>query len=168
MTFTRSMTAPPPSRRLPRRCAGWVTTSKKWATAGSCWSDSWPDRRSSSSTSRKARESAGHATGRFVYSLEVKRDFRRLVRYECPPRFSPAVVAAVEKAALTAFRALGCRDFARIDFRLRDGIPHFLEVNPLPGLNPETSDLVILAELAGWTHAQLIEAIFQAALDRQS
>ena len=34
---------------------------------------------------------------------------------------------------------------ARVDFRLRAGVPYFLEVNPLPGLNPESSDLVILA-----------------------
>jgi D-alanine-D-alanine ligase len=56
---------------------------------------------------------------------------------------------------------------ARIDFRLREGVPYFLEVNPLPGLNPETSDLVILARLAGWSYPQLIQAILQSALDRQ-
>jgi D-alanine-D-alanine ligase len=72
----------------------------------------------------------------------------------------------VEQAALTVYRALGCRDVARIDFRLRDGEPYFLEVNPLPGLNPETSDLVILAGLRGWSHAQLIERILAAALAR--
>jgi D-alanine-D-alanine ligase len=55
---------------------------------------------------------------------------------------------------------------ARIDFRLREGIPYFLEVNPLPGLNPESSDLVILAERSGWTYAGLIEGILQAALER--
>ena len=62
-----------------------------------------------------------------------------------------------EEAALTAYRSLGCRDVARVDFRLRDGVPYFLEVNPLPGLNPGSSDLVILARLAGWTYDQLIE-----------
>lgn len=103
----------------------------------------------------------------FVYSLEVKRDFRRQVRYEVPAGIGAVATAAVEKATLTAYRVLGCRDVARVDFRLRDGVPYFLEVNPLPGLNPETSDLVILADLAGWTHAQLIEAIFQSAVERQ-
>jgi D-alanine-D-alanine ligase len=56
---------------------------------------------------------------------------------------------------------------ARIDFRLRDGIPCFLEVNPLPGLNPQTSDLVILARLRGWSYEQLIESILEAAVRRQ-
>ncbi len=105
---------------------------------------------------------------RFVYSVEVKRDFRQQVRYEVPADIGAPALAAVEQAALAAHRALGCRDVARIDFRLRDGIPYFLEVNPLPGLNPESSDLVIMANLAGWTHAQLIERILQAALDRQT
>jgi D-alanine-D-alanine ligase len=106
------------------------------------------------------------ATERFVYSLEVKRDWKRRVRYECPARLPPDLLRAVEKAALTAYRALGCRDVSRVDFRLRDGVPYFLEVNPLPGLNPESSDLVILARLAGWTYEGLITAIFEAAQAR--
>lgn len=102
----------------------------------------------------------------FVYSLEVKRDFRRQVRYECPARLPRSILAKIEEAALRSFQALGCRDVARVDFRLRDGIPYFLEVNPLPGLNPESSDLVILANLVGWDHARLIETILQSALER--
>jgi D-alanine-D-alanine ligase len=103
---------------------------------------------------------------RFIYSLEVKRDFQRQVRYECPPALPAAVVQSVGETAREAYRAVGCRDVARVDFRLRDGIPYFLEVNPLPGLNPETSDLVILARLAGWTYSQLIQTILEAAMDR--
>jgi D-alanine-D-alanine ligase len=105
-------------------------------------------------------------TERFVYSLEVKRDYERQVRYESPAQLPPAQLQALERAALTVHRALGCRDVARIDFRLRDGVPCFLEVNPLPGLNPETSDLVILARGMGWTYEQLIETIFEEARAR--
>jgi D-alanine-D-alanine ligase len=104
----------------------------------------------------------------FLYSLEVKRDWRRRVRYEIPP-FEPATLAGIETAALEAYRALGCRDVCRIDFRLnRDGIPYFLEANPLPGLNPDYSDLVILARLAGWTYERLIGTILEEALSRTS
>jgi D-alanine-D-alanine ligase len=103
---------------------------------------------------------------RFVYSLEVKRDFRNQVEYECPARLPAEVLRRVEAAALAAYRALGCRDVSRVDFRLREGRPYFLEVNPLPGLNPESSDLVIMANLIGWDHARLVEAVLQAALKR--
>jgi D-alanine-D-alanine ligase len=108
------------------------------------------------------------ATDRFVYSLEVKRDWRRLVRYESPARLAAADAAAVEEAALRAYGVLGCRDVARLDFRLRKGVPYFLEVNPLPGLNPDYSDLVILARGLGWGYEQLIETILREALDRQA
>jgi D-alanine-D-alanine ligase len=106
--------------------------------------------------------------GPFVYSLDVKRDFRNQVRYECPARLAPETLAAVEKAALTAYRTLGCRDVARIDFRMRDGVPYFIEANPLPGMNPESSDLVIMAGLVGLSHADLIGMILDAAVERLS
>jgi D-alanine-D-alanine ligase len=102
----------------------------------------------------------------FVYSLEVKRDWRNQVRYECPAQLGPEVLVAVEEAALASYQALGCRDVARIDFRLRDGIPYFIEANPLPGLNPESGDLVIMAGLVGIDHAALICMILEAALER--
>jgi D-alanine-D-alanine ligase len=102
----------------------------------------------------------------FVYSLEVKRDYLNQVNYECPAKLPSDVYSAVEKVTLTAYRALGCRDVARIDFRLRDGQPYFIEANPLPGLNPESSDLVILANLVGVSHEQLIGMILDAALER--
>jgi D-alanine-D-alanine ligase len=105
---------------------------------------------------------------RFVYSLEVKRDWERRVRYECPARVSVRGPLTVEEAARAVYEVLGCRDVARIDFRLHNGIPYFLEVNPLPGLNPESSDLVILARLCGWSYPRLIQSIVDAALARHA
>jgi len=103
---------------------------------------------------------------RFVYGLDIKRDYKRLVKYECPAPLSAADEQAVRDATMKVWLALGCRDVARIDFRLRDGVPYFLEVNPLPGLNPADSDLVIMAKLAGWTYERLIGRILQAAIAR--
>jgi D-alanine-D-alanine ligase len=108
------------------------------------------------------------ATERFVYSLEVKRNWEQEVRYESPPQLPSAHLGAVEEAAKSAFQILGCRDVSRIDFRLRDGVPYFLEVNPLPGLNPETGDLVILSKKNGLTYERLIEGIFQTARARHA
>lgn len=82
----------------------------------------------------------------WAYSLEVKRDWRRRVRYHMPPRLDACTVATIERYALTAYRLLGCRDLARLDFRLDAvGAPHFLECNPVPGLHPESSDIAILS-----------------------
>jgi D-alanine-D-alanine ligase len=105
-------------------------------------------------------------TEHFVYSLEVKREYLNLVDYACPPALPVAVLRDIEAAALTVFDLLGCRDVARLDFRVRDGVPYFIEINPLPGLNPESSDLVIMANLLGVTHADLVTRIVTAAIDR--
>ncbi len=79
----------------------------------------------------------------FVYSIDVKRDWRRRVRYHVPPRLPVACLVSIERLALTAFRLLGCRDVARLDFRLdAAGRPCFIECNPLPGLDPANSDIV--------------------------
>jgi D-alanine-D-alanine ligase len=102
----------------------------------------------------------------FVYSLEVKRDWQRQVRYECPAALSRDDTQAVLDATLAAWRALGCRDVGRFDFRLRDGIPYFLETNPLPGLSPISGDLVLLARFQGIEHRELIERILAAAVAR--
>lgn len=105
-------------------------------------------------------------TDKFVYSVEVKRDWRARVEYECPANLPPAVTREVEAAAFAVWDALGLRDVARFDFRVRDGVPYFLEVNPLPGLNPESSDLVFVANFMGVSHAELVARIFQAAAAR--
>ncbi len=107
-----------------------------------------------------------HTAGPFVYSLEVKRDWRRRVRYECPAQLSPDDTQAVCRAALSCWEALGCRDVARVDFRLRDGVPHFLEANPLPGLSPVSGDLVLLSTRVGIEYPQLIARILHAAEER--
>jgi D-alanine-D-alanine ligase len=106
-------------------------------------------------------------SGRFVYSLDVKRDWKRLVRYEAPAQLPASWIAKLEEAALACYHVLGCRDAGRVDFRLRDGEPYFLEINPLPGLHPENSDLVIMARGYGVSHAELVHMIFRAACARQ-
>ena len=103
---------------------------------------------------------------RFVYSLEVKRDWANQVRYEAPAQLSAQAMEAVTLAAELAYSQLECRDVARLDFRLHDGRPYFIEANPLPGLAPVTSDLVILAEGYGIAHGDLVRNILRAGLAR--
>jgi D-alanine-D-alanine ligase len=105
-------------------------------------------------------------SGCFVYSIEVKRNYETLVDYECPARLNSRVINDIERSSLKIFQVLGCRDFARIDFRIAaDGTPYFIEINPLPGLGTY-SDLIIMAVKMGWTHHGLIGAVLDAALKR--
>ena len=69
--------------------------------------------------------------------------------------------------ALSAWRALRCRDGGRIDIRSDgEGRPHFLEVNPLAGLNPQHSDLCFLARFKGLSYLELIGKIVDSFLKR--
>jgi len=91
---------------------------------------------------------------------------------ECAERVSYSLADDGEarraaKTALDAWRALRCRDGGRVDLRSDGlGVPQFLEVNPLAGLRPGHSDLVILAELAGWTYDALLGRIVESCLAR--
>jgi len=97
----------------------------------------------------------------FIYSLDVKRDYLNRVEYRLVD------ASDVADVALRVWRAFNLRDVARIDIRRdRNGIANFVEVNPLPGVHPINSDLVILARLAGIPHPELIGRIINAAIER--
>ncbi|MEZ0229860.1 MAG: D-alanine--D-alanine ligase [Planctomycetota bacterium] len=106
----------------------------------------------------------------FVYGLETKRDYLAQVAYHIPPRgVSAAKRAEVEKVAIAAFKALGCRDLSRFDIRLdAAGTPNFIEVNPLPGLSPRSGDIVILSSAMGWTYDKLVNRVVSEAIVRQN
>lgn len=102
-----------------------------------------------------------------IYSLEVKREWEKRVSYHCPPPIPSPLLKSIEEVALRAYRALDCRDVSRVDIRIGgDGIPYFLEVNPLPGLSPVYGDLPIMAGRMGWEYSRLVKTIFHDALKR--
>jgi hypothetical protein len=62
---------------------------------------------------------------------------------------------------------LGCRDAGRVDVRAdATGVINFIEVNVLPGLHPEHSDLPILSTLSGLSYQDLIRRIVESATER--
>ena len=85
-------------------------------------------------------------------------------------RYQLASDSAAEDAADVALRVwngLGCRDGGRVDCRCdAQGRAQFLEVNPLAGLHPILSDLVILAEFVGVSYQELIKSILESACER--
>ncbi len=102
-----------------------------------------------------------------VYSFELKQDWSDRIRYDVPARLAPREVDRLERAAREVFGALGCRDVARIDFRIdAEGKIWFIECNPLPGLTPGWSDLVLIAQQAGIDHRALVGEILSFAIRR--
>lgn len=100
-----------------------------------------------------------------IYSYINKCDYESLVRYRLA---DDAAVGQVMALALSVWTRLNCRDAGRVDVRLdSSGKPSFLEVNPLPGLHPEHSDLVILCRMLGIRFEQLLELILDSAAKRR-
>ena len=84
----------------------------------------------------------------------------------CPAHFDPDLTRRIQEAALGAFRAVGGRDYARVDVMVRpNGEPVVLEVNTLPGMT-ELSILPEAAAAAGLSYAQLCQRMLDLALNR--
>ena len=96
-----------------------------------------------------------------VYSYTNKEDWRERCRYALA---TGDIAAACEKVALDSWRVLNCRDGGRIDLRCdAAGIPNFIEVNPLAGMNPVYSDLPMLSRMNGISYDELIGRIMESA-----
>lgn len=102
-----------------------------------------------------------------VYSYTNKEYCEDRVEYTHPKPQDDSVVAAAERLALAAWKALGCRDAGRMDIRCdAQGRPQFMEVNPLAGLHPHHSDLPIIATAEGMEYLELIGHIVESAAAR--
>lgn len=102
-----------------------------------------------------------------VYDFVVKQEWEEHVYYECPAKLTETARKNIEKIARDTFWALDCRDVARVDLRMdRDGHIYVLEVNPLPGLTPNYSDLVLISQAAGMDYDQLMSEIMMGGLRR--
>jgi D-alanine-D-alanine ligase len=87
--------------------------------------------------------------------------------YLCPAPFDPATTLRIQQAGLGAFKAIGGRDYGRVDVMVRaSGEPVVLEVNTLPGMT-ETSLLPKAAAAAGLDYAALCQRMLDLALQRR-
>lgn len=102
-----------------------------------------------------------------VYSFNVKKDYKKYIEYKCPSDIDEKTQREMEKIALKVYKILGCRDFARMDFRVSEsGEIYFIEINPLPGLAPEYSDYPMLADFCGVNYDKLLMEILKTAMKR--
>lgn len=104
-----------------------------------------------------------------IYTSRMKTELAHEFHYLCPAPVTAAELDDLNWYAAATFRVTGCVDVARVDFRLDahdNNKPYILEINPLPGLNPDYSDLCIEARADGWTYAELVNRILDEALER--
>ena len=102
-----------------------------------------------------------------VYSFQHKLDWNDRIRYDVPAKLDAGQLERLKAASRAAYMALGCRDVARMDFRMDErGRFYFLECNPLPGLTPGWSDLVLIAQAESIDYRTLIGEILSGAIRR--
>lgn len=83
----------------------------------------------------------------------------------CPSNLPPDIERHIKRLAVDAYRLTGCRDYARVDFRLKDGVPYILEVNPNPSIKID-SGFARSASAAGISYNELICRILLEAMKR--
>jgi D-alanine-D-alanine ligase len=104
-----------------------------------------------------------------VYSNRLKVALADQLDYLCPAPLDGDMVDELNWMTAAVFRVLGAYDVSRVDFRLDvndNWKPYILEINPLPGLSPGVSDLVIEAAAEGVDHTFLVNMILDTALKR--
>jgi D-alanine-D-alanine ligase len=105
-----------------------------------------------------------------VYSNRLKVDLADKLDYLCPaPIDDEDLLDDLNWFTAAVFRVTGALDVSRVDFRLdihENLKPYILEINPLPGLSPGISDLVIEAAGEGIDHSELVNMILDTALKR--
>lgn len=102
----------------------------------------------------------------WIYSVENKRHYKELVDYVLVDKGS-RLYNILSDDAIRIYHEIGCRDFGRVDFRVYDNNDvYFIEINPLAGLNPRDSDLVILGRLNGLSYSDIIMGIVNSAVKR--
>lgn len=102
--------------------------------------------------------------GEGIYSYDSKENYEELVEYIA---VKGAELEECKTIALGAWRALNCLDGGRVDVKIdKHGRVSFIEVNPLAGLNPVSSDLPILCGLNGISYQEIIKVILDSAIKR--
>ncbi len=101
---------------------------------------------------------------RGAYGYETKDQYEKRARYRL---VTDSMARRAATVALAAYRGLGIRDAGRLDLRAdASGEVHFIEANPLAGLNPVHSDLPIICRLGGIGYQELLTMIMDAACER--
>jgi D-alanine-D-alanine ligase len=89
----------------------------------------------------------------------------RKIKSVAPAPLDEAELTALEGVSRAAYTEIGCRDYARIDVRLRDGLFHVLDVNHNPDISADAS-MASAAKLMGYSHGEMASRLVSLAAIR--
>lgn len=99
-----------------------------------------------------------------IYSYENKENYEDVIEYR---KLEGTILDECAQLALRVWHTVGAFDGGRVDMKTsQSGRVEFIEINPLAGLNYQSSDLPILARLNGIPFDELIGMIMDAATTR--
>lgn len=109
-----------------------------------------------------------------IYSYEAKWVWdvpeKPLNIFTCPAELNAGTERKIKETVVNAYKALGCRDWCRIDIRLdKQDKPYVLELNPIPGILPDPDNNSCLPKAAralGWDYSQLINTVLAVTCKR--
>lgn len=97
-----------------------------------------------------------------LYDYECKYE-EGMSKYKVPADLPDSLTRKISEDAMKIYNTIGCRHYARADFRLNENKEHYLlEINTLPGLT-STSLLPKAAKAAGLEFQDLIDEIIKIA-----
>jgi D-alanine-D-alanine ligase len=83
----------------------------------------------------------------------------------CPAVLDKDLEERIKKEALKAYRALGIRDYGRIDFRV-NAEPYVIDANPNPCISPKDSGFARALKAAGIEYRDFVAMLLKFALER--
>jgi len=111
---------------------------------------------------------------RKIYSYEAKWIWdtpdKPLDIFQCPAKVTDSKRKEIEAVVKRTYQVLNIRDWCRIDVRLDSkGVPHIIELNPLPGILPKPEDNSCFpkaARTAGYAYEDMLNKVILTALKR--
>ncbi len=98
------------------------------------------------------------------YSKRVKEEYASQTIYRCPALLSEKVQREVLDIAKKTFEVTKARDYLRIDMRLDKDQPYVIEVNSMPGLDPQNSDIPKMIKAMSKDYEWLIKYVIKRAI----
>ncbi|HPH96614.1 MAG TPA: hypothetical protein PKW33_08395 [Anaerolineaceae bacterium] len=101
------------------------------------------------------------------YTKTLALDEEGVPRFICPAPIDAELALTLHRLAVRAHQTIGAVDISRVDMRMNEqGKPCLIEINTLPGLTPDFSDLCVIANASGVNYRKLILEILYLGASR--